>query len=170
MLFSSIYLSAFFPFFLPLLELLGVSFFSKSSTDFFKAIVEKIRAQRDTSGEVRLKDIPVYFDIMSWNNIHLDDALFQMTVFDLFFLRTSEIFSSTSPTLRLPVEQIKKNSTRVIMCENCNVSTPMVQCLLLIFFLVHPDRSDGSWDHFSSHNAFVRWLWNQCHHSCFLSL
>lgn len=41
--------SGFFPFFLPLLELLGASFFPKASTNFFKTIVEKIRAERNES-------------------------------------------------------------------------------------------------------------------------
>ncbi|KAI3353343.1 hypothetical protein L3Q82_019885 [Scortum barcoo] len=38
-----------FPFFLPLFELLGVSLFSKASTDFFKMLLKKIRAERNGS-------------------------------------------------------------------------------------------------------------------------
>uniref|UniRef100_A0A8P4G538 unspecific monooxygenase n=1 Tax=Dicentrarchus labrax TaxID=13489 RepID=A0A8P4G538_DICLA len=41
-----------FPFFLPLLELLGVSFFRKTSTAFFKTVVEKMRAGRLTDHEI----------------------------------------------------------------------------------------------------------------------
>ncbi|XP_061575638.1 cytochrome P450 3A30-like [Cololabis saira] len=47
----------FFPFFLPLLELLGVSLFSKSSTTFFKAVIEKIRAQRHGKSREKFPDI-----------------------------------------------------------------------------------------------------------------
>nr|QQL94722.1 cytochrome P450 3a40 [Lateolabrax maculatus] len=46
----------FFPFFLPLLELLGASFFPKASTNFFKTIVEKIRAERNESSHQKLGD------------------------------------------------------------------------------------------------------------------
>ncbi|XP_041838220.1 cytochrome P450 3A30-like [Melanotaenia boesemani] len=47
----------FFPFFLPLLELLGFSFFSKSSTNFFKTVVEKIRAERSDSSKQNMGDL-----------------------------------------------------------------------------------------------------------------
>ncbi|XP_051801040.1 zinc finger protein 224-like isoform X2 [Acanthochromis polyacanthus] len=40
------FLQGFFPFLLPLYELLGVSIFPKSSTDFFKKLVEKITAEQ----------------------------------------------------------------------------------------------------------------------------
>lgn len=46
-----------FPFFLPLLELLGVSFFPKTSTGFFKTVVEKIRAERNKSSQQNSGDV-----------------------------------------------------------------------------------------------------------------
>ncbi|XP_047222225.1 cytochrome P450 3A30-like isoform X1 [Girardinichthys multiradiatus] len=46
-----------FPIFLPLLELLGLSLFPKSSTTFFRAVVEKIRAERNESSRKNLADI-----------------------------------------------------------------------------------------------------------------
>lgn len=51
----------FFPFFLPLLKLLGVSLFPKSSTSFFRAVVEKIRAERNESSRKNLADILQHF-------------------------------------------------------------------------------------------------------------
>uniref|UniRef100_A0A3B4UV85 unspecific monooxygenase n=1 Tax=Seriola dumerili TaxID=41447 RepID=A0A3B4UV85_SERDU len=47
----------FFPIFLPLLKLLGFSLFPKTSTAFFKAIVEKIRAERIGSSHQNSGDI-----------------------------------------------------------------------------------------------------------------
>ncbi|KAM3624425.1 uncharacterized protein V6R79_023267 [Siganus canaliculatus] len=46
-----------FPFFLPVLELLGVSFFSKTSLAFFKSSVEKIQGQRHGSSSQTSADI-----------------------------------------------------------------------------------------------------------------
>ncbi|XP_056227534.1 cytochrome P450 3A27-like [Seriola aureovittata] len=46
-----------FPIFLPLLKLLGVSLFTKTSTAFFKAIVEKIRAERTGSSHQNSGDL-----------------------------------------------------------------------------------------------------------------
>ncbi|XP_032418625.1 cytochrome P450 3A40-like isoform X1 [Xiphophorus hellerii] len=51
----------FFPFFLPLLELFGVSLFPKSSTTFFRTVVEKIRAERNESARKNMADILQYF-------------------------------------------------------------------------------------------------------------
>ncbi|XP_070684060.1 cytochrome P450 3A30-like [Pempheris klunzingeri] len=45
-----------FPIFLPLLELLGFSFFPKASTDFFKTVVEKIRSERSGSSQQNSED------------------------------------------------------------------------------------------------------------------
>ncbi|XP_041790274.1 cytochrome P450 3A30-like [Chelmon rostratus] len=47
----------FFPIFLPLLELLGVSFFPKDSVVFFKTLVEKIRAGRNGSSDEKSGDM-----------------------------------------------------------------------------------------------------------------
>uniref|UniRef100_A0A3Q2QMR1 unspecific monooxygenase n=1 Tax=Fundulus heteroclitus TaxID=8078 RepID=A0A3Q2QMR1_FUNHE len=55
------FFQGFFPFFLPLLELLGLSFFPKSSTTFFRTVVEKIRAERNESSRKNLTDILQYF-------------------------------------------------------------------------------------------------------------
>ncbi|XP_033478797.1 cytochrome P450 3A30-like [Epinephelus lanceolatus] len=46
-----------FPVFLPLLELLGVSLFPKTSTDFFKTLLEKVRAERNRSSHENSRDI-----------------------------------------------------------------------------------------------------------------
>ncbi|XP_036968076.1 cytochrome P450 3A30-like isoform X1 [Acanthopagrus latus] len=46
-----------FPIFLPVLELLGVSFFPKSTTTFFKGFVEKVRAERNGSLQQNSEDI-----------------------------------------------------------------------------------------------------------------
>uniref|UniRef100_A0A4W6CPC9 unspecific monooxygenase n=1 Tax=Lates calcarifer TaxID=8187 RepID=A0A4W6CPC9_LATCA len=46
-----------FPIFLPLLELLGFSLFPKSSTAFFKMVVEKIRAERNGSSGQKPGDL-----------------------------------------------------------------------------------------------------------------
>nr|XP_046234586.1 cytochrome P450 3A27-like [Scatophagus argus] len=46
-----------FPVLLPLLELLGVSFFHKDSVAYFKRIVDKIRAERKGSPEQKLEDV-----------------------------------------------------------------------------------------------------------------
>uniref|UniRef100_A0A096M9L1 unspecific monooxygenase n=2 Tax=Poecilia formosa TaxID=48698 RepID=A0A096M9L1_POEFO len=51
----------FFPFFLPLLKFLGVSLFPKSSTSFFRTVVEKIRAERNESSKTNVADILQYF-------------------------------------------------------------------------------------------------------------
>uniref|UniRef100_A0A671U5U3 Cytochrome P450, family 3, subfamily A, polypeptide 65 n=1 Tax=Sparus aurata TaxID=8175 RepID=A0A671U5U3_SPAAU len=45
-----------FPIFLPVLELLGFSFFSRSATTFFKGLVEKVRAERNGSSH-QVRDI-----------------------------------------------------------------------------------------------------------------
>lgn len=47
----------FFPILLPLLKVLGFSFFPKTSTDFFKGIVEKIRAERNGSSQQNSVDM-----------------------------------------------------------------------------------------------------------------
>ncbi|KAM4584446.1 cytochrome P450 3A30-like [Odontesthes bonariensis] len=47
----------FFPFFTPLLDRLGFSFFSKSSSDYFKLMVEKIRAERSDSSRENFVDL-----------------------------------------------------------------------------------------------------------------
>ncbi|XP_031719083.1 cytochrome P450 3A30 isoform X1 [Anarrhichthys ocellatus] len=54
---SVILLQGFFPVLLPLLDLLGVSLFSKTSTAFFKTLLEKIRAERNGSSDKNLGDI-----------------------------------------------------------------------------------------------------------------
>uniref|UniRef100_A0AAQ5ZFB1 unspecific monooxygenase n=1 Tax=Amphiprion ocellaris TaxID=80972 RepID=A0AAQ5ZFB1_AMPOC len=54
------FLQGFFPFLLPLYELLGVSIFPKSSTDFFKKLVEKIRAERNGSSGQKSEDVLQY--------------------------------------------------------------------------------------------------------------
>ncbi|KAM6942043.1 cytochrome P450 3A30-like [Lycodopsis pacificus] len=54
---SVIILQGFFPVLLPLLELLGVSLFSKTSTAFFKTLLEKIRAERNGSSDQNSGDI-----------------------------------------------------------------------------------------------------------------
>ncbi|XP_008287346.1 cytochrome P450 3A30-like [Stegastes partitus] len=54
------FLQGFFPFLLPLLELLNVSIFSKASTAFFKKLVEEIRAERDGSSGQKPADILQY--------------------------------------------------------------------------------------------------------------
>ncbi|KAM9362964.1 cytochrome P450 3A30-like [Symphorus nematophorus] len=46
-----------FPFFLPLLELLGFSFFPKAATSFFKMFLDKIRAERDGSSHKNSGDM-----------------------------------------------------------------------------------------------------------------
>lgn len=46
-----------FPFFLPLLELMGVTIFSNTSISFFKKFVEKIRADRNMSSQ-KVRKIP----------------------------------------------------------------------------------------------------------------
>lgn len=53
-------LQACFPFSLPLFELLGVSLFPKSSTTFFKKLVEKIRGERNGSSGQKSADILQY--------------------------------------------------------------------------------------------------------------
>ncbi|XP_040003373.1 cytochrome P450 3A30-like isoform X2 [Xiphias gladius] len=62
-----------FPFFLPLLELLGFSFFSKSSTAFFKAVLEKIRAERNGSSEQTSRDIFQHMINSQTVNEHQDE-------------------------------------------------------------------------------------------------
>ncbi|XP_028259787.1 cytochrome P450 3A30 isoform X5 [Parambassis ranga] len=53
-------LQGFFPFLLPLLELMDVSFFSKSSTAYFKTIFDKIKAERSDSSKKNVRDILQY--------------------------------------------------------------------------------------------------------------
>ncbi|XP_036968051.1 cytochrome P450 3A30-like isoform X1 [Acanthopagrus latus] len=48
--------AAWFPIFLPILELLGVSLFPRSTTTFFKALVEKVRAERNGSSQQNSRD------------------------------------------------------------------------------------------------------------------
>ncbi|XP_038141280.1 cytochrome P450 3A30-like isoform X2 [Cyprinodon tularosa] len=50
-----------FPVFIPLLNFLGVSLFPKSSTTFFRAVVEKIRAERSESSRKSMTDVLQYF-------------------------------------------------------------------------------------------------------------
>ncbi|KAM9769236.1 cytochrome P450 3A56-like [Menidia menidia] len=45
-----------FPFLSPVLDLLGFSFFPKSTTDYFKTLVEKIRAERSDSSKQNFSD------------------------------------------------------------------------------------------------------------------
>ncbi|KAK9540652.1 hypothetical protein VZT92_003092 [Zoarces viviparus] len=54
---SVVLLQGFFPVLLPLLDLLGVSLFSKTSTAFFKTLLEKIRAERNGSSDQNSRDI-----------------------------------------------------------------------------------------------------------------
>lgn len=51
------FLQGFFPVFLPLLELLGFSFFPKSTTDYFKTLLEKVRAERSGSSNQNSGDV-----------------------------------------------------------------------------------------------------------------
>ncbi|KAF7663301.1 hypothetical protein LDENG_00213640 [Lucifuga dentata] len=47
---------AFFPFFVPVLKMLGFSFFPKFSTDYFRSLLEKIRAERSKSSHQTWRD------------------------------------------------------------------------------------------------------------------
>uniref|UniRef100_A0A672IWW1 unspecific monooxygenase n=1 Tax=Salarias fasciatus TaxID=181472 RepID=A0A672IWW1_SALFA len=49
--------SGWFPIFLPLMKLLGISFYNKSSTAFFKRFVERVRAQRSDDSRQKSRDI-----------------------------------------------------------------------------------------------------------------
>ncbi|XP_074485762.1 cytochrome P450 3A30-like [Sebastes fasciatus] len=51
------FLQGFFPVFLPLLELLGFSLTPKSATDYFKTLLEKVRAERSGSSNQNSVDI-----------------------------------------------------------------------------------------------------------------
>ncbi|CAN9510185.1 unnamed protein product [Ophioblennius macclurei] len=50
-------LTAWFPFILPVLKLLGVSFYSKSSVAFFKLFVDRVRAEREDDSRQKPRDI-----------------------------------------------------------------------------------------------------------------
>ncbi|XP_044047491.1 cytochrome P450 3A30-like [Siniperca chuatsi] len=54
---SLFFFQGFFPLFLPLMEVLGVSIFPKTSTAFFKTVVEKFRAERNGSSQQNSGDI-----------------------------------------------------------------------------------------------------------------
>ncbi|XP_040891806.1 cytochrome P450 3A30-like [Toxotes jaculatrix] len=80
-----------FPFFLPLLELLGVSFFPKPSTDFFKMIVEKVRAERNGSSNQNSEDLLQHLINSQAHNKGLTDheILSQVTMFVFAGFETS---------------------------------------------------------------------------------